>query len=399
MIVKSENNRNENPCPIFIFFLAGNSFATNEELLKKLVNINSDSHNISGVNRVQELFAQELRKLGFSIDMISPKHPSKSGNLVSASIKGSSSRKIIFLAHADTVFEKKSSFQKLTRLTPDKWKGPGVMDAKGGMIVILNGLRAFLEKNKAHKYSLHVISSPSEEIGSGEFLQYFRKWGKQADIVLGFEPALPDGSIVDSRRGNRWYKIEVQGKEAHAGRSHKIGRNACHLLAKIITQIQELTNYNEDFTASIGRIEGGKNKFNIVCGTATAKIDTRFSSFKTATKYKKKIEEILKRPSPQGYEVKFEIVDDCPAFSVTKASQEYLKLYRQSISKVEGKKIQSKKSGGAADSNYFNREGLIVLDGLGAVGDNIHTEEEFLYSPSLESRGKALSLFLEKINK
>ena len=122
---------------------------------------------------------------------------------------------------------------------------------------------------------IRLICSPTEEIGSPGFQEFFKKQSATSEIVLGFEPSLEDGSIVESRRGNRWYHIHVHGKEGHAGRDHKHGVNAAHELAFKMVQLHQLTDYNRNLTVSVGQISGG-TKYNVICGNAEAKVDVRF---------------------------------------------------------------------------------------------------------------------------
>lgn len=361
-----------------------------QDLLKKWVEMNSGSANQDGVLKIQSELATELKKLGFEVNL-DPHY------LLIATYTGLSAKTVTLIAHTDTVFEPSSPFQKW-KLSEDgkQASGPGVIDDKGGVVVVLEGLKRFLAQGKP-KFTIRVVSSPTEETGSLHALVTFRKLAKDSWLVLGFEPALDDGSIIESRRGNRWYHIKVSGKEAHAGRAHKDGINACNALANQLSAISKLTDYRKDVTVSIGHIEGGKDKFNIVCGNAEAKVDVRFSDSASRERVHKKILAILNQETVKGAVTTFELADDTPPFAKTPQAQRYLTKYLSIISRIEGKKVESKKSGGAADSNHFSREGAIIIDGLGAVGGKMHTPDEFLNLESLESRSEALKQFLAEL--
>lgn len=395
---------------LLVFFLQASftaqAFEDDLEFLKKLVLISSGTKNSQGVNQVQNLIESELKSLGFKTTFKdNPSKTKKSGKLLIGTFPGKSEKYITFVMHADTVFEANSGFAGF-RVSEDKKavSGPGVIDDKGGIVVALKGIQDFLKQNSKPNYSLRVLVSPVEEIGASGFYDDYRKFSKDSIMVLGFEPALSDGSIIESRRGNRWYHIKVEGKEAHAGRAHKQGVNACHELAMKIDKLQKITDYNKDVTVSIGHIEGGKDKFNIVCGFAEAKIDVRASSFTAFDETHKKIDAILKSSlvkSQDGSEptkTTYSIADDCPPFSVTNTSKPWLQKYLTILKSVEGKEVKSNKSGGAADSNYMSREGLIIIDGLGAKGDGLHTKDETLTISSLKTRSMALAQFLSTVN-
>ncbi len=358
--------------------------------LKALVELNSGSSNAAGVANVQTAVATELKKLGFDVQM-------DEYHFVVGQLAGVPNKTVTLIMHADTVFEPFHPFQHWKLSADEKTAvGPGVIDDKGGIVVALEGLRKFLN-NRKPPFSIRVISAPQEEIGSPHHLDKFREWAKDSWITLSFEPGLDDGSIIESRRGDRWYHIKTVGKEAHAGRSHKEGINACNDLATKLGEISKLTDYDKGVTVSIGHMEGGKDKYNIVCGAAEAKVDVRFSDIPSRETVHKKIVAILNKVVVKGAATTFELEDDCPPFAKSRAVEPFLNRYLAIISKIENRKVGSQKSGGAADSNYFSRDGAIIIDGLGAVGGKMHTSEEFVTLSTLTSRAEALNQFLQTL--
>ncbi|WP_394831545.1 M20/M25/M40 family metallo-hydrolase [Pendulispora rubella] len=366
--------------------------------MQELVRIPSGTRNVAGVDAVQERMAADLRKLGFSVQF-QANAQGPSGKLMVATRRGDDARYITFVTHADTVFEDGSSFEVTS--DPSIAKGPGVIDAKGGSVVALLGLERFLQKKSKAHYSLRVVSSPNEETGSSGFVETFRQFGQDSVMVLGFEPALDDGSIIESRRGDRWYQIRVEGKEAHAGRAHADGVNACHELSVKLDRIQRLTNYAQGVTASIGRMEGGQDKFNIVCGWASAKVDVRFATPESRDEVHEKIgsilrESIVQSASGQAAATSFTLADDCPPLASNAASKRWIETYLGVLGTIETTPAGARRSDGAADVNYFAAKGTVVLDGLGPRGGKMHTRDEYIFLPSLESRAHALSEFLFK---
>jgi glutamate carboxypeptidase len=223
-------------------------------------------------------------------------------------------------------------------------------------------------------------------------------------FLIGLEPALDNGDYVSSRSGVRWYDIHVHGKESHAGAHHDEGINACYDLAVKLSKIQELTNYKKGATVSIGSMMGGKDKFNIVCGEASARVDTRAASDQTAKVLVQKIDKILKSSfgksakTGEGTHTEVSYPVDTPPLSETKASKEWLKKYIQIVAETEGRKIRGEPSGGVADLNQMARPGMRVADGMGPIGGGAHTAEEFLTLTSLKTRAFALSSFLDALD-
>lgn len=379
-----------------------NSFFINQvAYLKKLVEISSGSYDPDGVNQIQKIMSEDLKELGFKIEERLSPNP-KMGKLIIATKKGTSNKYVTLLGHADTVFEKFSTFKTFEISKDNKIAtGPGVIDNKGGLVVMLSGLSMYLKNNPNHTHSLRVIISPGEEVGTPEFFKLFKELSLETQLLLGFEPCLEDGSIIESRRGNRWYHIKVTGQEAHAGRAHKDGINACWEISKKLDSISNLTNYTKDITVSIGHIEGGKDKYNIVCGEASAKIDVRFSILKDRDETHAKIEKIIKKNLVTSFNSKkastssYEITDDTIPFSKNTESKKQIHQILQLIHKTENRFVTAKQSGGAADSNNFSRPGLAIIDGLGACGGKMHTPDEYIELSTLKTRSLVLKEFLE----
>jgi glutamate carboxypeptidase len=59
--------------------------------------------------------------------------------------------------------------------------------------------------------------------------------------------------------------------------------------------------------------------------------------------------------------------------------------------------LTHKPSGGASDGNKLAAAGLAVVDSLGPVGGNLHSDREFVKLPSLVERAKLTALVLMKL--
>ena len=390
--------------PVFSF--ADFSSRTNStapiEFLKQLVSVSSGSGNTKGVSKVQKIAAAELVKIGFTIE----EFPSTNTSVIAKQIvatrlstqPATAQKFITFVAHADTVFEQLNPFE----ITADgKYlRGSGVGDDKGGLVVGLRALENYLSQNKAVKYSLRFVISPTEEVGSMGFREKLAAFAKDSVLILGLEPGRADGSIVQGRKGVRWYHIKVQGLEAHAGVSPETGINACSQLAIFIQKLTQMNDFKSGNTLSVGHIEGGKDKFNIVCGAAEAKVDVRFINEASGIKIHNQILMLLKSINIKSEKTKvkatttYELVTQVPSFPALQTSQKALEQYKKLIFQVEGRKVTSFLSGGAADLNYMSDTSAVMLDGIGPFGDGYHTADEAIDLSSVASRTEVLVRFL-----
>ena len=369
------------------------------EKLREWVEISSASFEKSGVEKMQASVAQELTDLGFACRFL-PHPEGKFADFLIGELKGETSDFITMICHTDTV------------LTSQGWRtgddsrqafGSGVIDNKGGLVVLVSALQRFLKNKPKLKYSLRVLCSPNEEVGSSGFIPVYSDHAKDTKFAFGFEPALSNGSIICKRRGNRWYDIEITGREAHAGRSRGEHANAAHDLAKKIVQLAKLGNPKQELAVNIGHLEGGQDRFNIICGFAKAKLDVRFASLSQREWLHQKIDAILREPKETSTDGRFatvteyKIVDDCPPFSPSRSAMKLSRSFIRAVQSLEGRKILAESAGGAGDVNYLSREGVVVLDGFGPVGGEMHTRREFVEVVTLATRAMAMAHFLQVI--
>lgn len=374
---------------------------SSEELaeLQSWVEVSSPSHLRAGVEQLQNRMRDELSDLGFDCRFV-PHPQDKFAPFLIAELKGSAKEFITLICHTDTVLPSDGF-----RLNEEKTVayGSGVIDNKGGLIVMLSALRRYLKNGPKLKYGLRVMCSPNEEVGSSGYIPTYLEHADDTLFAIGMEPALTNGSIICQRRGNRWYDIEVIGREAHAGRSKGEHSNAAHDLAKKIAALAGLNNPKKEISVNIGHIQGGQERHNIICGRVTAKLDVRFSTLKHRDWLHEKIHAILE----YSHEISncgryksqtlYQIVDDCPPVSPTRKAVKIAQEYFQTIQVLEGRKIKAEAAGGAGDVNYLSRNGVVVLDGFGPVGGEMHTKREFVEVRTLGTRSAALAHFFNVI--
>lgn len=370
--------------------------------LEEIVNINSQSKNVEGVNRIQHIFAKKMSSLGMVNSFIS-NHSAESGDLLVSRIPGKSPITLTTIGHADTVLFPKEDFyfefsKEMTHIT-----GPGIADNKAGLFIAMKGLEYFLNKCDEQYLSIEFVSSPNEEVGSVGFQQMFNDMGEKSQFVLGFEPSMECGSIIHSRKGNCWYRLEVEGKTFHSGRAHKGHMNAAHDLCKKIDHFFTEVQKHDDITMNVGMLEGG-HSYNTICEKVMAKIDTRFSTFEGLKIIQGIFEGChnhLKYPCSKTQltsKTKIHIDDFCPPLVYSDQSKFYIQKYLNIVKSIEGKETMSVHCGGAADVNHFSHPGSISFDGLGAIGGNMHRKDEYILTESLESRSRAFGEFLLLIN-
>ncbi len=366
------------------------------ELLRELVDTDSQSRFQQGVRHVQYLLKDFLDQLGFHVELVSQSEgaPLFIGNI------GDRGPVVTLISHADTVIPaSKSHF----RIDGTRAYGAGIADNKAGVVVALKAVKIYLENCGTNRLRLQFVNSPTEEIGSPGLHESFKLLGLNSQYAFGFEPSLEDGGLIKSRNGNKWIKITVQGKSFHAGRAHKGHINAAQDLCQVLVAMNARLIDNPLVTFNIGELTAG-HSYNTIAETAVAKIDTRFQCLEGLKHIQEMLEEDLQShfhpcsntAAKSRYQI--DIEDFCPPMK-TKDNNEMINNYIKHIEKLENGAPKLYHCGGAADVNHFYHEDLIALDGCGAVGGNLHRVDEYIEINSLNSRAQAFANFLLDLNK
>ncbi|WP_083734385.1 M20/M25/M40 family metallo-hydrolase [Sphingopyxis sp. KK2] len=287
-------------------------------LLERLVNQNSGSLNLEGVEKVAVMMRAELEPLGFTVTWKPTPETKRAGHLIAIHKGKPDTKRLLLIAHLDTVFEPDSPFQKFTRLG-DKGEGPGAGDDKGGMVVIVAALRAMKAAGTLKDANIEIHMTGDEE-DAGDPIEKARadliEAGKRSDVALDFEGLVRDngadmGSVA--RRSSESWTVTATGKSAHSSGifSNAAGDGAIYELTRIIARFRtELPEPN--LTFNVGLIAGGQEavldaggiratangKTNIIPPIAIARGDLRTLSGEQATRVKAKMAAIVADHAP-----------------------------------------------------------------------------------------------------
>lgn len=291
-------------------------------LLERLVNQNSGSMNLEGVEIVGRMMRAELEPLGFKVDWVPMTAAKRAGHLIATKKGKAGTKRMLLVAHLDTVFEKDSPFQTFKRLTKagvDEAEGPGTGDDKGGMVTIVAALRAMKAAGTLKDANIEIHMTGDEE-DSGDPISIARAdliaAGKRSDAALDFEGLVrEDGRDMGSiaRRSSNSWTLTATGKSGHSSGifSAAAGDGAIYEISRIITRFRsDLPEPN--LTFNVGLIAGGqeatldadgvrasaKGKTNIIPAIAIARGDFRTLSQEQIERVKAKMSTIVAAHAP-----------------------------------------------------------------------------------------------------
>lgn len=360
-------------------------------LLKRLVETESPSTDKAAVDRLGAIVADEARRLGADVQLAPVKD---AGDHVIARFHPSSPSlhpSILLLCHMDTVFPIGTLAKMPYREADDKIFGPGVLDMKAGIVISLAAIEA-AQKAGELKRPITLLCTSDEETGSLASEDLIVKLAKESELVLVMESALLDGSLKTWRKGVGGFWLKVKGRAAHAGGNHEEGRNAIEEMSHQVLAVQKMTDYEKGTTLNVGVIQGGTVS-NVVPEEATAQVDVRVMQ----PGEWERIEGEMQALKPVLDGTSLEITGGLnrppmPFDETMKATFEKAK----SIAVGIGMDIKAGGSGGGSDANFVAPLGIPVLDGLGAIGDGLHSEREFIFADSMRERMKLLATLIQK---
>src|SRR5687768_13507686 len=185
-------------------------------------NINSGSHNVDGLARMAQEIRIELGALGADvqevevppqevIDARGEVQRVRLGMALAARKRPEARLRVLLCIHYDTVYAADHPFQTVQRVDDRTLRGPGVADAKGGLVVMLSAVAALERSEFAAGIGWEVLINPDEELGSPGSAPLLAAAAKRNHLGLVFEPSLPDGTLIGARGGSGNFTVVVRG--------------------------------------------------------------------------------------------------------------------------------------------------------------------------------------------
>lgn len=363
------------------------------DLWQDLVNQDSPASYREGVDLVAKRVFKELEEAGASTRW------DEEGKALIAEIPGDSRAPVLLLGHIDTVFPVGEAARRPFTVEGSRVTGPGALDMKGGVAVMLSALKALHSAGFSGR-PLKVILVSDEEIahnGSKATVMLQRE-ARGCAACFNCETGYEDNSLVIGRKGGVVFKAAVHGIAAHAGNNPRQGRSAIWEMAKKIDDIQNMTDWDKGITFNVGTIKGGTVS-NAIPGYCEVEGDIRFQDPDISPFVKEELLKVLNHTYIEG--TKTELLLYHEGMLPMKMTEENRKLFEfvkktgeeNGIPVSEGKLV-----GGGSDSGYVVYAGVPTVCAMGFKGRFNHTRDEYALKDSLFERAKLLGAVILKMN-
>ncbi len=361
------------------------------DLLTELVNYETPTLDKAAVDKLGAYMQAQFTSLGASSVTRLPQ--ATVGDFLLAKWNESAPGKpIMFLIHIDTVWAIGTLAERPVRIDDDgKLFGPGAIDMKGGITVVLSALRGLIERNEMPNRPIWVLMTSDEEVGSIYSIPVMQEIAPQTGLVLVMEPATKEGALKTWRKGLAVYKLHIEGRPAHAGNAPEQGINAIIEFAQQALRMNQLNDYPNGTSVSVTVVQGGTT-MNVIPAQATATIDTRVMKQSEMNKVKSAMMNL--QPFLPDAKLTVEVEhsrDPMEHNDLMKATFAQCKLIGESY----GLTVREDGSGGGSDGNITASMGIPTLDGLGPAGDGLHALHEHVVLNSLPERSALIAAMLK----
>ena len=366
------------------------------ETLKELVSIESGSRDSEGLDKLANLIASRLKSLGGQVALVEPSDvykmedtPEKIGKMVQATFSGGGSKKILLMAHMDTVYPRGMLAQQPFRIEGDRVYGLGIADDKQGIAVILHTLAILKATNFREYGTLTVLINADEELSSPGSRSLITKLGAEHDATFSVESSRVESDKLSlATSGIASITLTVRGRASHSGVRPEAGVNAFYELAHQVLQTRDYSDPAVGLKMNWTMANAGTTR-NMIPPQAQAVADVRVLRVSDYDAIEKKVREQIKTQLLPEAKVEINFERRRPPLEATAASRTLAK-HAQHIYGELGRElvVDDMPEGGGTDAAFaaLNTK-TPVIERFGLQGYGAHSADaEYVLLDSIEPR-------------
>ncbi|HUL93346.1 MAG TPA: M20/M25/M40 family metallo-hydrolase [Burkholderiales bacterium] len=367
------------------------------DTLKDLVSIETGSRDLEGLEKAAYLIAGRLQALGGKVDLIDPTAdayrmadtPAKIGKIVRARFEGKGTRRILLLAHMDTVYLRGMLAKQPFRIEGDRAYGLGIADDKQGVALVLHAL-AILKAIDFRDYGLvTVLINADEEMSSPGSRKLITREGERHDAVFSCESSRVDSDkLALATAGIASVILKVKGRASHAGSAPEMGRNALYELAHQILQTRDLSNPSTGLKMNWTLASAGTNR-NVIPAEASATADVRVLRVADYDRIEREVRGRIRNRLISDTQVEMTFERRRPPLE-SNAAARALGAHAQKVYAEIGRKlaVDAVAEGGGTDAAFAALESkAATLERFGLQGFGAHSNDaEYVLLDSIEPR-------------
>ena len=365
--------------------------------LKDLVSIESGSRDLEGLAQLSQLVAGHLKSSGMTVQMLPARAPdfhpqlkgAPVGSMVYATRTGTGQRKVLLLAHMDTVYPKGMGAKQPFRIEGNRAWGLGISDDKGGVALVLHTVKLLEELGFTDYAQLGVLINGDEEIGSPGSGNFITQLGSEYDAVFSFEGAgFQEDYVRLVTSSIAIVEMKITGKASHAGSSPERGRNALYEMAHQMLKTRDFGDAAKGLKINWTVGNSGETR-NVIPASAVAIADVRALANEDMDRLEARLRESIKDKLIPDTSIDLSFYRSRPAFTSNAVSLA-LARHAQGVYQEIGMKldVRDRATGGGTDAAFAGlRPKGGVLESFGLRGFGAHSnDDEYIFIDSIAPR-------------
>ncbi|MBO4235934.1 MAG: M20 family metallopeptidase [Firmicutes bacterium] len=366
--------------------------------LEVLVNIDSGSYDVEGLNKMADALEEMYKNDGLFVTRrrLEPEgHP----HLVAAThdmneLSGIEKPwDIMFIGHIDTVFPAGTASERPFTVDGNNVKGPGAADMKAGDLMALHLIREL--RNEFPDKCFAIVNNGDEELGSPYSGELLLELAKNAKYALDMEPGRITGNFVHERKGSLEYWVDIHGLASHAGSYPDKGASSIREAGRWIETCAKLHKSLPGLTVNVGVINGGTAS-NVVPEHTHMKIDVRIMDYSQAEVVEKAFNELVANPFDERIKTEYIKYSDMPPMKFTDEAKMMVEILKEEAAKMNYE-FDFESSGGASDASFVSGGGTPIIDACGPHGDNLHNDKEYFLLDTVEKRYTLIANLIRRL--
>lgn len=348
--------------------------------LKKMVDMETYVYDANDVNKLGKWISSKLKNLGFEAEIY---EMDEVGNTLYFKNHNDERNDVLLLSHLDTSFKHDDFVQY--EVKKENIYGSGTAENKGGLAVMLAALNALKHIKQLDGIKCGILLTTDDTLGGKYSKKIIHAISAESDYTIGLKYGDLDGSVITSRAGTVSYNWEISNrKTADTNEVNSIYK----FLSRKISAIEKIGD-NENTLVTIKAINA-QSHFTASPDYANVSFTFRYKQRLThdeLTNIIKKLASVsdknIKLTVKRGNELApMNTPDDLlAAINNIETTLEYKipfnhRWYSSNICHVA--------------------ETTKAVDGLGPLGDNFRSKEEYILRESILDRIVLLSMLLKE---
>ena len=248
------------------------------DTLKRLTSVDTGTTQAPGLLAVADMIEAFVKPLGAEVRRVAPAANVPGQNLV-ITFRGTGTRKIMLMAHLDTVCPAGVAAARPFRIDGNRAIAPGIADDKGGVANILHAIKVLHARGIKNYERITAVFNVDEERGSVGSRDLIRATAALHDVIFSAEPAgsSPE-SIVLGTSGAGRLSVQVQAGGPLSSTEEKPIEELANAILRSMDAPQKVADTRMNWTIAraedpngLKRLDSGRYKFATLTFRITGK--------------------------------------------------------------------------------------------------------------------------------